>query len=223
MPPSPWRKEVPCMTLQTTNFIVLRKSPYGESSVVAAGLSESEGRMAFMVRGARRLGRRDYPVVDLFRCLRVRFRSDTRSSLHRWFDADAADDFGALARHSRRYLCAAAVARFLLRETAESAPMPHTYTALHTGLRRLAEAAPDTSEDILLPAVRVGILLTFLHENGELDVGSFRDQDEEQLLRLLRMAAGEERVPRLSPATWRRLDTWTRQLLNTADYRFDSE
>lgn len=223
MPPVPLEKKVPCMTLQTTNFIVLRKSPYGESSVVAAGLSESEGRMAFMVRGARRLGRRDYPVVDLFRCLRVRFRSDARSSLQHWSDADGVDDFGALARHSRRYLCAGAVARFLLRETAEAVPLPHTYTALHTGLRRLAEADPGTPEDILLPAVRVGILLTFLHENGELDVDSFLDKDEEQLLRLLRMAAGEERVPRLSPATWHHLDNWTKRLLDTADYRFDSE
>lgn len=211
------------MTLQTTRFIVLRKTPYGESSVVAAGLSESEGRMAFLVRGARRIGRRDYPVVDLFRCLRVRFHPVTRSSLHRWFGADSMDDFGALARYSRRYLCAASLARFLLRETAESAPMPHTYTALHTGLRRLAEAAPDTAQDILLPAVRAGILLTFLHENGELDVDSFRDKDEKQLQRLLHMAAGEERVPRLSASTWGRLDNWTRQLLNTADYRFDSE
>lgn len=211
------------MTLQTTHFIVLRKTPYGESSVVAAGLSEGEGRMAFLVRGARRLGRREYPVVDLFRCLRVRFRSGTRSSLHRWFGADGVDDFGALARHSRRYLCAAALARFLLRETAEGAPMPQTYTALHAGLRRLAEAAPNTHEDILLPAVRVGILLTFLHENGELDVDSFRGKDEEQLQLLLRMAAGEERVPRLTPSTWCRLDKWTRRLLESADYRFDTE
>lgn len=210
------------MTLQTTRFIVLRKSPYGESSVVAAGLSEREGRMAFLVRGARRIGRRDYPVVDLFRCLNVRFRLAPRSSLHHWFDADGVDDFGALARYSRRYLCAAGLARFLLRETADGVPLPLTYTALHTGLRRLAEAPPETSEEILLPAVRVGILLTFLHENGELDIDSFRGKDEEQLQRLLRTGLGEERVPRLPVTTWRSLDAWILRLLDTADYRFDT-
>ncbi len=210
------------MTLSTTHFIVLRKSPYGESSVVAAGLSESEGRMAFLVRGARRIGRREYPVVDLFRCLRVCFRPDARSSLHHWFGADCADDFGALARHSRRYLCAAALARFLLHETADGAPLPQTYAALHTGLRRLAESPSETSEEILLPAVRVGILLTFLHESGELDIDSFRGKDEEQFHRLLRMGAGEVRVPRLPAPTWSGLDAWTRRLLETADYRFES-
>lgn len=211
------------MSVESTEFIVLRKTPYGESSLVVAGLSRDCGRLSFMVRGARRLGRRDYPLVDLFRCLSIRFRPAPHSALHRWSAADAVADFGGLARHSGRYLCAASLARFLLRETVEGVSLPLTYRALRLGLHRLAAARPDASEEVLLPAARLGVLLTFLRENGELDEASFAGADRERFRRLAGMATGDEAVPRLSAATWRRLDNWLRYLLDAADYRFEPE
>lgn len=210
------------MSLQTTEFIVLRKTPYGESSMVVAGFSEGCGRLAFLVRGARRLGRRDFPLVDLFRCLHVTFHHSERSSLNRWSSADRVHDFGPLAQHSARYLGASTLARFLLRETAECAPLPRTYAALKTGLRRLATADANAANDVLLPAVRIGILLTFLKENGELDQSSFAPDDCDRFHQLLEMAAGETVPPRLTAATWTRLDNWVQYLLDAADYRFEA-
>ena len=175
------------------------------------------------MRGARRLSRRQYPVVDLFRRLEVQYRPSATSSLQRWSSGEVLEDYGALASHRRRYAEAASLGRFLLRETAEGVPCPGAYSALRTALARLAKTSRDASDAILLPAARVGVLIAFLEENGELNRNAFATEDGARLERLLRMATGELPVPRLGATTWSQLDTWVLSLLHDADYVFGND
>lgn len=205
----------------TTEFVVLRKTPYGETSLVVAGLSPDAGRISFLAQGARRIGKRQYPAVDLFRRLRVHYRPKSTTSLHRWSSAELVETFDAVARSGETYVAAANLAAFLLRETAEAVPYPQTYEALVAALSRLASAALSASErPPPLHAARVGLLLTFLKENGELDQQAFNDDDRRRLERLLDMASGAKPVPSLSTSMWQQLDSWVLALLDAADYRF---
>ena len=46
------------MSAHITEFLILRKTPFSDSSLVVAGISPEHGQIHFMVRGARKLGKR---------------------------------------------------------------------------------------------------------------------------------------------------------------------
>jgi len=56
------------------NIIVLRKTPFSESSLVIASLSAEHGRLDFLARGAMRVEKKRFPELDLFREVNVHFK-----------------------------------------------------------------------------------------------------------------------------------------------------
>ena len=91
--------------LSTVEAHVLRKTPYSESSLVIATLSEN-GQQHFILRGALQTGKRRFPAVDLFRLIRVVYRTAARSDLHTAREAECLDAYSQISRHAAHYQAA---------------------------------------------------------------------------------------------------------------------
>lgn len=190
-----------------TRFLVLRLTPYADTSLVVAGLSPEQGQLHFMVRGARRLGPHQFPVLDLFRLLQVSYR-DTESELHRLASADLAADYGGLAQSYPAYQAAGWLAGFTLANAVAGVAHEALFAALCVGFGRLAQAAlAGEATAAAADAVIVGVGLAYLQEAGWLAEHASDTASDRQCRCLLEMAAGAP-PPRLTPGNWQELRHW---------------
>ena len=198
-----------------TPYLVLRKTEYSETSLVLAGITPESGRLHFLARGARRLGRRRFPVVDLFRVLEVVYRPG-RGELQTWRSVALHTDYSGLGHRYDAYCTAVWLARFALGNVMPNVPHPRFFRAMLCALQRLLDdTAPRSAR---LAAARLGPALVFLDENGSLPVAS--DHSVAARTRtLLGMAVGTEPVPALTPQNWERLWGWLVLLLRQGECR----
>jgi recombinational DNA repair protein (RecF pathway) len=199
-----------------TRFLVLRLTPYSDTSLVAAGISPDQGQLRFLVRGARRLGPRQFPVLDLFRVLQVSFRN-TAAELHRLASADLVADYGRLAQSFPAFQAAEWLARFALGNVLPGVGHEALFGAFCIGLGRLAEAGPDQAAQAQADSVVTGTVLTYLQEGGWLAEHDRDDRTARQCRTLLEMAAGRCPPPRLTAANWRNLRHWALGLARAAE------
>lgn len=202
-----------------TSFLVLRRTPYAETSLIVAGLGPSHGQMHFLVRGARRTGPKQFPIVDLFRLLTVHYRMG-RGELSTWRSADLVMDFGAVARNQNTIRTAGWLARFVLTNTHPSVPAPRLFRALATALRRLAACAAGTGvlpAGVTCDAAVVSCGLVFLDEHGLLPAYSEAPQRARHVQDLLAYAEDDAGTTYPDADTWNALRQWVIALLQYTD------
>lgn len=155
-----------------TDYMILRRTPYMESSLIVSGISPDFGRLDLLLRGARKTGKKSFPFAGLFRELSIEFRlprgEQTLASLQNHEPVRTHDD---LASSTETYLAACDFASFLLRHTRFQLPVPRTFRALSC---MFARAASDRTPSPWLPYAQ----LVFLHENGFVSV----PQEKEHIL-----------------------------------------
>ena len=209
-----------------TEFLVLRKTFYSETSLVLAGLSADHGQLHFMARGARRWGRRDFPVADLFRVLAVTYRPG-RGDLLSWHQAEVVEDLGGVAQGMATYAAAVRLAKFALANAPAGLPAPRFHRALRQALRWLARAAAG-QEDGFAPAATMavaawsGATLAFLAEHGLLpadNTAAFATLAPAPAVAVLAAAETEGAPPACDAAAWECLDAWLRVTLARAECR----
>lgn len=116
--------------------------------MVAACLSPDSGRVDLMLKGAKRIGSRKYPVADLFRELEVELSdAGKNSSLRSPRSIDLLAQFDSIAASPDAYSAACSVSSLLLRSSAPDTPAPMLYAAAREAFRKLAEGA--SPEDVL--------------------------------------------------------------------------
>lgn len=189
-----------------TSYIILRKTPFQESSLVVAGLSPDYGRLDFLIKGARSIGRRKFPVAELFRELSIQFREPRGHGLLTMRSCEPLESFDALALRPGNYMAACEYAAFLLRHTKPMLECHEASLALRTALRRLC-AEPSPEPWLCLAK------LAFLHESGFVperlsgeDAGEGRRQS--LLVGALECAAARGPLPEVSPEYWPKLAKW---------------
>ena len=148
----------------TTRFLVLRKTAYSETSLIVAGLSPDHGQLHFLVRGGRRIGKKQSPVADLFRILDITFRP-RHSGLLTWSSAELDDDFTAIAANYPAFDTACKIAKFALTNCPENDPQPRFFHAVATALARLCEPR-KSSENCELRKIQTDVAVAYLAENG---------------------------------------------------------
>lgn len=197
-----------------TKFLILRKMNYSETSLIFAGLSPDFGQLHYLARGARRVSRRSFPVADVFRILSVKYRPG-KSDLHHWQDIDIVNDFHDLAGNQQTYAAACRLARFTLTNTASETPAKRYYQSLVIALGRLQKMAlnpPRDLEKMVLGPVICAVIV-YLDENGLLPDYRNKPRARERRDALLAAGEGHRQLPRVTPATWQKLDAWLQRTL----------
>jgi recombinational DNA repair protein (RecF pathway) len=206
-----------------TEVIILRKTPWQESSLIVVGLSDGFGRLDFMVRGGKRVGARDFPAVDLFRTLHVEFR-DGDGGLRPLLRADLVRDHDRLTDCPDHYFEACRIAAFILRHAPVHLPAPRLYRVLAQALAGLAGPVREANG----PGWYALMRLVFLAEHGLLamedgppdeaghDAPTARRQ-RRLLVALLAAAEDDVPMPKLSPAYWLQFGDWLDSLCRHHD------
>lgn len=199
------------MTRIRTSCIVLRQTPFRESSLIVSALAP-EGRIDFLQKGARGYGKRKFPEIGLFRELAIEYRPpDAKSTFFSVRDPEVRTVFDSIALHPETYLAACEVAGFLHANTHPMVESAQTYRAFRTLLFRYTQ-----SEEV--EPWKMLVKLAFLNENGLIPEP---EREEELLLlkHLLAASQGEEEAPPLREEYRERLGQWIDRLLRHHGFR----
>ncbi len=195
-----------------TNWILLRKIPFSETSIIASGLSRDYGRVDFFLKGARAVQKRKFPHAELFREFEVQFyepRSAEGLATIKLQEPVAYHD--RIAENPQNYLSACSLSSFLLRNTKQMLPVPQTYNAFSAYLTRM-ETEKNTSPWQSL------VLFTYLYENGFVPVDeecSSQEQNRSRVERLLNIALDSHySLPPDKNGFWQKFNVWIDNLIH---------
>ncbi|MFA6294651.1 MAG: DNA repair protein RecO [Victivallales bacterium] len=191
----------------STSVLVLRKTPYSESSVIAATLSPDHGRLDFIVRGAKKISGKKMPQVDLFRELHVEFRMKN-SGLQNMYSCELLNFYDGIASCSGNYLKACEIGNFILRNSHPMITCPIVYFAIKNAFEALSGSRAD------IPWAEL-VKLVFLDEHGFLpeDMNAAGDSRKaEAMEKLVNSIASGNPLPGFTPETWRKIAEWIGEL-----------
>jgi len=163
-----------------TTFIVLRKTPYGETSLIVSSLSTEYGKLDFIISGARKVSKRSFPVIDLFREIKGSCMiRDT--GLNKVYTPELLSNYDSIVSNPDNYMTACDIARFI---TANTQPMV-SVSMLYSSLRRAFSCL--SAGEVNVPWLTL-VKLVYLYEQGLLPDtlgGAESREAEEQKARLL--------------------------------------
>lgn len=208
------------MELISANLIILRKTPYMETSLVINGLSPDFGRLDLLVKGELKLGAKKYPVMDLFREVQVSFYENHSSAMRCAIGAELVAEHDSIAEIPENFMLAARLGNFLLNNTQPELPCPQTSLVLGNVL---AQLGPGGNEELLKKRFfgqlwgrlhcSVILKIGFLHENGFMPdtLSDNETQNHEQQLfieQVVEAGLGEAALPERANRYWPQLDRW---------------
>ena len=185
--------------------MVLRKTPFQESSLIIACVGPTCGRIDFLMKGASAIGRKKFPLAGLFRELSLQFREprDGSSSLICPSCAELSASFDGIASFPESYLAACSHASFLLKNSKPMLECQQSYDSFKRALAMLCAGEPP------LPWLSLA-KLAFLHESGFLsDFSAGSPQKRAAIEGLLKCAlSGGPLPPDMTPERWARFSLW---------------
>ncbi|MGN0867213.1 MAG: hypothetical protein ACI4SG_06010 [Oligosphaeraceae bacterium] len=195
---------------RSTQFLVLRKTPFDDRTIIIGGLSPELGKLTLKMPAPALHPAKARPFFDLFQILQVDFHPRGEWGKCRKFIP--LRDFSGLAQHRAHFEAACTLARLALDNLLPQMPMPAFYQALVVGLQRLAQ-------DPLPPdATLTAAGLTLLNESGLLSPVTLSPREAAQCQLLLQMAAGDP-PPNLPATLWTDLWQWTQGKLLEAEFQ----
>ena len=199
-----------------TDYIILRKICFQESSLVVSGISPEFGRLDFLLKGARSCGAKKFPFAGLFRELSIEFRDQSSGNgLFHLKSQEPKSCFDTIAEYPENYIMLCSWIQFLLKHTRPMLELEQTYRALRLALIRLSS---DSGGEFQLAAAE----LVFLRESGwvpEVPAADFQRTDAlEKILNYALDPASPE--PEFTPEYRSRLIHWVHALRRYADCSF---
>ncbi len=181
-------------------WILLRKTAFQESSLIVSGISADFGRIDFLFKGAKTLGKRRFPEAELFREFQVIFReaknADGLAGIKAWEPTAFHDE---IANRTEHYLALCRLSAFFLKHTKPMLPVPKSFLAFRALLTRL-EREKDPEPWISLTK------FVLLHENGFVPESRRAD-------RLIELALDpQKKIPEGYSDFWKRFRTWVDNL-----------
>jgi recombinational DNA repair protein (RecF pathway) len=189
-----------------TDYLLLRKVPYGEGDLIVNGITPKQGKVGFLIYGALTAGKRRFPHFDLFRHLQLRY-TPGKGELQKCQDSHLVEDFSGVAGDYHYFQGACWLARFALDNVLPGVDHEHFFFASCRGLRSLA------ARRIPVPAILSGICLVYLYEAGWLSDYQRSPQTVRQCQQLIDMAMGLAEAPSLTERNWQEIFAWCKHLL----------
>jgi len=200
--------------MENTELLVLRKTPYRETSLIVCGLSPDDGRFDFVLKGGQGPGKNKFPALDLFREVRAEFQPAAADRMPTVYEVEPLESFDQVANDPQNYLLACELGAFALDNSSPDLPCPELYGALKHLLAVLCGYSQMERTPVQM---RLLLRLAYLNENGLLPEAFSDDPRKDELQQrlmaiLLEAAQGEMPLPALPDAYWLQLEGWTRQL-----------
>ncbi len=187
-----------------TTGLVLRKTPYSETSLIFVLLTRDRGQVHLIAKGALKQGKTRFPAVDLLRLIQVSYRPG-KSGLHTAREVELIEDFSRIAAVPGHFRTAMWLARFALQNSVEEDPAAQLFQALHCAFTRLAGPKLESCVPVYL-----GVMLSALDEHGLLPDLSAHPSKEEAMGEMLAYATDAEwETPVYPDEIWFRLASWT--------------
>ena len=142
----------------STNIIVLKKTAYQESSLIISSISAEYGKIDFVVKGARRIGKKEQPIVDIFRELAVEFK-ESKSGLNSPISLDLLKEHDKIALRPEIFMDVSRLTLFLLKNIYPHVPCNRIYSTFNNLLEKSVDGSIKTFDFCLFK-------LVFLFENG---------------------------------------------------------
>ncbi len=199
--------------LQSAEILVLKKIPFRESSLVVSGIGPDDGRIDFVMKGAQTVGAKKFPVVDVFRQVRIDF-NPVQEGMPSVYSAEGVCSFDNISANADNYLVACELGRFALENSQPELPCPELCGAMLFVLNALSgncDYTPSAAQCRLL------VRLAYLNEHGllpeTLSADPRKDEMQQRLMAaLLEAAQGDMPLPKLQDDYWRQLENWSAQL-----------
>jgi DNA repair protein RecO len=197
------------MSLETkkTQVIILRKTPYKETSLIVSSLSPHYGRLDFVLKGELKITKKKSPTFDLFREVEIEFK-DKDSDLQTPSSINLLTSFDNISFYPKKFAIACKIAIFIMKNTFSNISCKNCYLSLKNILTKLS-----SNSEILYPETL--IKLEYLNENGLLP-SSFSNSDNIESSKqnkfielLLKYSKGEiETLPSLNEEYWKKFNGW---------------
>ncbi len=208
--------------LQSADVLILKKIPFRESSLVVSGISPDDGRIDFVMKGAQSVGAKKFPVIDVFRQVRIDF-NPVIEGMPSVYAAEGVCSFDGISSNAENYMLACELGKFALENSSPQLPCPELCGAMLFILNTLSgncENPPTAGQCRLL------IRLAYLNENGLLpDTLSHdphkNDMQQRLMAILLEAAQGDMPLPKLQDDYWSQLENWSSQLCVFHDLKMD--
>ena len=188
--------------MNETEYIILRKTPFRESSLIVSGISPHFGKIDFIMRTRSSGKTGKFPVAGLFRELHVEFNpaKEDGAGLIPARSVELIRNHDAVAENVKGYFSACDLASMLLCNTNPMVEIPGTFQTFKTFLNAMEQGkSPEPYESL--------VYLVLLEESGELPpqegrAGAFLTQ------LLNRVRNGLDLPPDVPESYWSQLADW---------------
>jgi hypothetical protein len=221
--------------VESTEIIILRKTPYMESSIILSGLSPDYGKIDLLVKGEQKISGKKTPVVDLFREIAVSFHESQHSTLHTAVSIELVREHDNIAAVPENFKLATKIAEFILNNTQPELPCPQTGITLNNVLTHLAAAGNEEIVkthffDQIWNRIQSLILIKtgFLHENGFMPDNFSEDEEQnsqQQLFieQIVGAGIGENPLPERANRYWINFNEWLNQICSFHNLKVPDE
>lgn len=210
--------------LLNTEMLILRKTPYRESSLLVAGITPENGRLDLVVKGELAFSKKKFPVIDLFRKIQAEFVRSPQSTLHNLRQAEVIADCGEeLAAVPDNFLLASELAELILKSAKPDLPCPETFDASLNILDMLSRVARDEPQAAAKRSRCAAMMkLTILSENGllpeNLDPDPETNVEKHDLMdHILAAAQGLDDPPVNTGRFWAQMNRWADFLISKTE------
>ncbi len=202
------------MALLSTQYLILRRTPYRESDWIVCGLSPDVGKLSLVLPGARKAGDGKCPEADIFREFEAEYSISDGSELGTARNLELIADASNIAEDPDAFQFAGALAAFALANSAPDLAAPLSYDVLRNILLNFAEAPGKriwTREE-----ASALFKITWLTEAGLLDGGSRR----EFLESVIDAGIGAEALPEVREGYWREMAAYLNDCIRRSGLRW---
>ena len=205
---------------QQTKLLILRKTPYSNSSLIIAGISPKHGQLHFFIQNGQKIKNSKFPSLDIFKEISIIFKPTKGDSLNKPHEVELLQDYTPIAKHYPLFETAAWLAQFTIKNSTGNLECPLFYQAFTNCLQNFANSAKDTKaekDNNLKDQNITATLLCYLYEYGYLPDFSIDPHSQKQCEILISAILNRCNFPNLKIKSWQNIKQWTYQLLNHAN------